>query len=167
MSLHGYGRIGRSTQLLAGGGNRVLAEHVAGHFDVPGYHVVTDLDAMPRELRGLHPDNPVNRVRGGGTQLELSPRLRGISPRSAPAGRQRAVTGDIRADPGPCGGRAQLAPILGLVSKAITFVVVALILVTTMSPARADPGTVDGTLSRCGRRRRTCPVRSPWFATAA
>ena len=85
VSLHGYGRLGRSTQLLAGGGNRVLAEHVAGHFDVPGYHVVTDLDAMPRELRGLHPDNPVNRVRGGGTQLELSPRLRGISPRSTPA----------------------------------------------------------------------------------
>ncbi len=114
VSLHGYGRLGRSTQLLAGGGNRVLAEHVAGHFDVPGYHVVTDLDAMPRELRGLHPDNPVNRVRGGGTQLELSPRLRGISPRSAPAGRRRAVTGDIRADPGPCGGRAQLGPGLGL-----------------------------------------------------
>ena len=44
--------------------------------------VVTDLDAMPRELRGLHPDNPVNRVRGGGAQLELSPRVRGISPRS-------------------------------------------------------------------------------------
>ena len=37
---------------------------------------------FPRELRGLHPDNPVNRVRGGGTQLELSPRVRGISPRS-------------------------------------------------------------------------------------
>ncbi len=85
VSLHGYGRLGRSTQLLAGGGNRALAEHVAGHFDVPGYHIITDLDAMPRELRGLHPDNPVNRVRGGGTQLELSPRLRGISPRSAPA----------------------------------------------------------------------------------
>ena len=30
----------------------------------------------------LHPDNPVNRVRGGGTQLELTPRVRGISPRS-------------------------------------------------------------------------------------
>jgi phage replication-related protein YjqB (UPF0714/DUF867 family) len=49
---------------------------------VPGYQVVTDLDAIPRELRGLHPDNPVNRVRGGGTQLELTPRVRGISPRS-------------------------------------------------------------------------------------
>ena len=48
--------------------------------------MVTDLTAIPRELRGLHPDNPVNRVRGGGAQLELSPRLRGISPRSGPPG---------------------------------------------------------------------------------
>jgi phage replication-related protein YjqB (UPF0714/DUF867 family) len=47
---------------------------------------VTDLDAIPRELRGLHPDNPVNRVRGGGTQLELSARVRGISPRSGLTG---------------------------------------------------------------------------------
>jgi phage replication-related protein YjqB (UPF0714/DUF867 family) len=82
VSLHGYGRIGRSTQLLAGGRNRDLAEHLARHVDVPGYQVVTDLDAIPRELRGMHPDNPVNRVRGGGTQLELTPRVRGISPRS-------------------------------------------------------------------------------------
>jgi phage replication-related protein YjqB (UPF0714/DUF867 family) len=82
VSLHGYGRIGRSTQLLAGGRNRTLAAHLAQHVVVPGYQVVTDLDAIPRELRGLHPDNPVNRVRDGGTQLELSPRVRGISPRS-------------------------------------------------------------------------------------
>lgn len=82
VSLHGYGRIGRSTQLLAGGRNRALAEHLARHVEIPGYRVVTDLDAIPRELRGLHPDNPVNRVRGGGAQLELSPRVRGISPRS-------------------------------------------------------------------------------------
>jgi phage replication-related protein YjqB (UPF0714/DUF867 family) len=82
VSLHGYGRIGRSTQLLAGGQNRTLANHLARHVVVPGYQVITDLDAIPRELRGLHPDNPVNRVRGGGTQLELSPRVRGISPRS-------------------------------------------------------------------------------------
>jgi phage replication-related protein YjqB (UPF0714/DUF867 family) len=82
VSLHGYGRIGRSTQLLAGGRNRALAEHLACHVAVPGYQVVTDLDAMPRELRGLHPDNPVNRVQCGGTQLELTPRVRGISPRS-------------------------------------------------------------------------------------
>ena len=61
VSVHGYGRIGRSTQLLAGGGNRALAQHLARHIDVPGYQVVTDLDAIPAELRGLHPDNPVNR----------------------------------------------------------------------------------------------------------
>ena len=82
VSLHGYGRVGRSAQLLAGGRNRTLAAHLAGHVAVPGYQVVTDLEAIPRELRGLHPENPVNRVRGGGTQLELSPRARGISPRS-------------------------------------------------------------------------------------
>jgi phage replication-related protein YjqB (UPF0714/DUF867 family) len=82
VSLHGYGRIGRSTQLLAGGRNRALATHLARHVQLPGYQVVTDLDAMPRELRGLHPHNPVNRVRDGGTQLELSVRVRGLSPRS-------------------------------------------------------------------------------------
>jgi phage replication-related protein YjqB (UPF0714/DUF867 family) len=82
VSLHGYGRIGRSTQLLAGGRHRALAEHLARHVVIPGYQVVTDLDAIPRELRGMHPDNPVNRVRDGGTQLELTPRVRGISPRS-------------------------------------------------------------------------------------
>jgi phage replication-related protein YjqB (UPF0714/DUF867 family) len=82
VSLHGYGRLGRSTQLLAGGCNRALAEQLARHVDVPGYQIITDLDAIPRELRGLHPDNPVNRVRGGGTQLELTPRVRGMSPRS-------------------------------------------------------------------------------------
>ncbi|MGE0215375.1 poly-gamma-glutamate hydrolase family protein [Mycolicibacterium sp.] len=82
VSLHGYGRIGRSTQLLAGGGNRELAEHLADHIAIPGYQVVTDLDTIPRELRGLHPDNPVNRVRAGGAQLELPPRVRGTSPRS-------------------------------------------------------------------------------------
>lgn len=82
VSLHGYGRIGRSTELLAGGRHRGLAAHLADHVTIPGYRVVTDLDDIPRELRGMHPDNPVNRVRGGGTQLELSSRVRGLSPRS-------------------------------------------------------------------------------------
>lgn len=84
VSLHGYGRIGRSTQLLAGGRNRVLAAHLAACIDLPGHQVVTDLDAIPAELRGLHPDNPVNQVRHGGAQLELPARVRGISPRSQP-----------------------------------------------------------------------------------
>ncbi|MEZ0352011.1 poly-gamma-glutamate hydrolase family protein [Mycobacterium sp. pR1184] len=82
VSLHGYGRIGRSTQLLAGGRNRALATHLAKHIQLGGYQVITDLDDIPLELRGLHPDNPVNRVREGGTQLELSVRVRGLSPRS-------------------------------------------------------------------------------------
>ncbi len=82
VSLHGYGRIGRGAQVLAGGRNRDLAVHLTRHVDLPGYHLVTDLDAIPPELRGMHPDNPVNRARGGGVQLELSPRVRGISPRS-------------------------------------------------------------------------------------
>ncbi|BBX20389.1 replication protein [Mycolicibacterium duvalii] len=82
VSLHGYGRWGRSTQLLAGGRSRALAGHVARHLAIPGYRVVTDLESIPQELRGLHPDNPVNRTRGGGAQLELSARVRGTSPRS-------------------------------------------------------------------------------------
>lgn len=86
ISVHGYGRIGRSTQLLAGGGNRELAARLASHLDIPGYQVIDDLDAIPAELRGLHPANPVNLPRGGGAQLELSPRVRGISPRSAMTG---------------------------------------------------------------------------------
>jgi phage replication-related protein YjqB (UPF0714/DUF867 family) len=82
VSLHGYGRIGRGTQLLAGGRNRVLAAHLAMHIALTGYQVITELDDIPPELRGLHPDNPVNRVRDGGTQLELCVRVRGLSPRS-------------------------------------------------------------------------------------
>ena len=86
VSLHGYGRLGRGTQLLAGGNHRALAEHLAHHLVIPGYQVITELAAIPRELRGLHPDNPVNRVCGGGVQLELPPRVRGISPRSGVPG---------------------------------------------------------------------------------
>jgi phage replication-related protein YjqB (UPF0714/DUF867 family) len=86
VSLHGYGRMNRSTQLLVGGRNRGLAAHLACHVVIPGYQVITDLDQIPRELRGMHPDNPVNRPRGGGAQIELSPRVRGISPRSGMVG---------------------------------------------------------------------------------
>lgn len=88
VTVHGYGRRGRWTTLLAGGRNRVLADHVAAHLRpaLPGYEVVTDLAALPAGLRGLHPDNPVNLPRGGGVQLELPPRVRGRTPRSPPKG---------------------------------------------------------------------------------
>ena len=77
VSLHGYGRIGRSTQMLAGGRNRALAAHLAAPPRAARLSRRHRPRRDPAELRGLHPDNPVNRVRGGGTQLELSPRVRG------------------------------------------------------------------------------------------
>jgi phage replication-related protein YjqB (UPF0714/DUF867 family) len=80
IALHGYGRGGWWTTLLAGGSNRELAARVSSRLTaaLPGYVVVDDLDAIPQELRGLHPANPVNRTRSGGVQLELPPRVRGL-----------------------------------------------------------------------------------------
>jgi phage replication-related protein YjqB (UPF0714/DUF867 family) len=81
VALHGYGRHGRWTSLLLGGSNRGLAAHVGRALTaVDGHEVVTDLDGIPRELRGLHPDNPVNLPSRGGVQLELPPRVRGLTP---------------------------------------------------------------------------------------
>jgi len=39
-----------------------------------------DLDAIPKELRGIHARNPVNLPPEGGVQIELPPRVRGSSP---------------------------------------------------------------------------------------
>jgi phage replication-related protein YjqB (UPF0714/DUF867 family) len=82
IAVHGYGRAGWWTRLLAGGGNRALAAEVRRQVEarVDGYEVVDDLGVIPRGLRGLHPDNPVNRVRERGVQLELPPRVRGLGP---------------------------------------------------------------------------------------
>jgi phage replication-related protein YjqB (UPF0714/DUF867 family) len=79
MSIHGYGRHADFWAVLVGGANRPLAHHVAGHLreTLPEeYRVVDDVDAMPRTLRGLHPDNPVNHPAGGGVQVELPPSIR-------------------------------------------------------------------------------------------
>ena len=43
---------------------------------LPGYHWIDDLGLIPSHLRGVHPDNPVNRPARGGVQLELPPRVR-------------------------------------------------------------------------------------------
>lgn len=82
VAVHGYGHVGRWTHLLVGGGNRSLAGHVSRHVRgaLPAYEVVDDLDHIPPSLRGLHPRNPCNRTAGGGVQLELPPRVRGLSP---------------------------------------------------------------------------------------
>jgi phage replication-related protein YjqB (UPF0714/DUF867 family) len=82
VALHGYGRDGMWTSVLLGGGHRPLASHLAAHLRtaLPGYEVVDDLEAIPAELRGVHRDNPVNRCRKGGVQVELPPRVRSWTP---------------------------------------------------------------------------------------
>ncbi|MDR1998416.1 MAG: poly-gamma-glutamate hydrolase family protein, partial [Frankiaceae bacterium] len=82
IAVHGYGRRGQFFTLLAGGSNRALAAHLAGCLAprLPDYRVEHDLARIPRELRGLHPGNPVNLPRGGGVQLELPVRVRGLGP---------------------------------------------------------------------------------------
>ena len=79
LSIHGYGRDDDFWAVLVGGTNRTLAHHLAGHLRglLPEeYRVVDDVGAMPSTLRGLHPDNPVNRPPGGGVQVELPPGVR-------------------------------------------------------------------------------------------
>ena len=66
LSVHGFGRVGMFTSLLRTG--------------LDGYTIVEELDAIPATLRGLHPDNPVNRPRQAGVQIELPPRVRGLGP---------------------------------------------------------------------------------------
>lgn len=82
ITVHGYGRPGMYTSLLLGGRHRPLAEHVGRHLQdhLPAYRVITDLEAIPKELRGLHPRNPVNIPPGTGVQIELPPRVRGTTP---------------------------------------------------------------------------------------
>ncbi len=83
ISLHGYGGLRASddrwTTVLVGGGNRDLAAELATLLrgSLPEYTWLDDLERIPPQLRGVHPDNPVNRPREGGVQLELPPRPRG------------------------------------------------------------------------------------------
>jgi phage replication-related protein YjqB (UPF0714/DUF867 family) len=79
IAVHGYGRDGWWTTLLLGGRNRPLAGRLAAHLRRTlgdGFTIEDDLDAIPRELRGVDPRNPVNLVPGTGVQLELPPRVR-------------------------------------------------------------------------------------------
>ena len=82
ISVHGFGGLrdadDRWTTALLGGTNRALAAELAAALTdaLPGYRWIADLGVIPRHLRGMHPDNPVNRVAEGGVQLELPPRVR-------------------------------------------------------------------------------------------
>jgi phage replication-related protein YjqB (UPF0714/DUF867 family) len=82
ITVHGYGRRGLFGSLLLGGTNRTFADHVGDALrrTLPAYDVRTDIDTIPKPLRGLHPANPVNLPRQAGVQIELPPRVRGSSP---------------------------------------------------------------------------------------
>jgi phage replication-related protein YjqB (UPF0714/DUF867 family) len=97
VAVHGYGRHEMWTTLLLGGQNRVLAGVLAGSLRAAlgdGFTVIDDLDAIPRELRGVHPRNPVNLPANGGVQLELPPRVRSgtDAPTFDPAYEEAVVT---------------------------------------------------------------------------
>jgi phage replication-related protein YjqB (UPF0714/DUF867 family) len=78
VALHGYGRRGRPSDVLIGGGNRALAAVFAAHLRsrCPDLVAVDDLGAIPPTLRGLHPANPVNGPADSGIQVELPVRAR-------------------------------------------------------------------------------------------
>jgi len=79
IAVHGYGREDRFWDLLVGGRNRELAQHVAEHLrdGLPDdFGIIDDLAEIPEGLRGQHRDNPVNRPRHAGVQLELPPTSR-------------------------------------------------------------------------------------------
>ncbi|MGI9603693.1 MAG: poly-gamma-glutamate hydrolase family protein [Acidimicrobiales bacterium] len=78
VSIHGYGRRHLRYSVLLGGQNRELAHHVATSVGprLIDYDFVTDLDRIPRALRGMHPDNPVNLPTNTGVQIELPPSVR-------------------------------------------------------------------------------------------
>ncbi len=80
ISLHGYLRHDLTTAVLVGGRNRVLAAQLAALLRdaLPDFDVVDDLARIPAGLRGVHPNNPVNRTRGGGVQLELPHQARRV-----------------------------------------------------------------------------------------
>ncbi|GHE08512.1 poly-gamma-glutamate hydrolase family protein [Streptomyces alanosinicus] len=73
VSLHGHMRPGAAHTVFLGGANRdaahVLAEAFAAR--APQFPAVTDLAAIPSDLRGVHPRNPVNLTRLAGVQVEL------------------------------------------------------------------------------------------------
>jgi phage replication-related protein YjqB (UPF0714/DUF867 family) len=97
VAVHGYGREGFWTTLLAGGRNRPLATHLATALrtaiEPHGYDVIDALEDIPTQLRGVHRANPVNLPRGGGVQLELPPRIRGTTPLSKPEHTEALVAG--------------------------------------------------------------------------
>ncbi len=78
-TVHGYGRDMDKQWILLGGQNRDLAAVMAEELRerLPGkYLVIDELERIPKELRGVHPRNPVNLPANQGVQVELPPGVR-------------------------------------------------------------------------------------------
>jgi len=78
-TVHGYGREMDKQHLLLGGQNRALAAALGEQLEAKlpeRFRVITEIDDIPRELRGVHAKNPVNLPRQQGVQLELPPGVR-------------------------------------------------------------------------------------------
>ena len=82
VTIHGYGRQGYYSTLLLGGQHREFARHIGVHLRrfLPAYRIIDEVDDIPKELRGMHPRNPVNLPPARGVQIELPPRVRGTTP---------------------------------------------------------------------------------------
>ncbi len=82
IALHGYGRNDMWTTVLLGGRNRRLATSLACRLRValPDFIFDDDLASIPTDLAGQHRLNPVNAPNMAGVQIELPPRIRGLTP---------------------------------------------------------------------------------------
>ena len=109
VTVHGYGRQGLWTTLLLGGGNRTLADHVGGHLRaaLPAYEIATDLERIPKELCGLHPEPGEPSDRRWGATRAPTARAR-FEPAVGRLGRARAGSAHRRPHRGLGGGRSQL-----------------------------------------------------------
>ena len=188
VTVHGYGRDGMFTSLLLGGRNRALAATLARRAGAGAARTTrssTDLDAIPRELRGLHPDNPVNVPPHGGVQLELPPRVRGLGPRWAdwdgdgfvpPAAGARRRPSPASRDRGRHRDLTRLAPSLLVVAVARSARAPAGGDDDTLQPLPIEGGTAatapdadraDGARRRRRRHRAGCRCRPPTPAPAS
>lgn len=78
MTVHGFRKKGFAQHVMLGGGNRRLARHVAATMRraLPSYVFEHDLNRIPKPIRGLRAENPVNLPRYRGVQVELPPMIR-------------------------------------------------------------------------------------------
>jgi phage replication-related protein YjqB (UPF0714/DUF867 family) len=85
IALHGYGRNDMWKTVLLGGRNRDLATALAIRLraDLPYFVFDDDLASIPTDLCGQHILNPVNAPPLHGVQVELPPRIRGLTPHAS------------------------------------------------------------------------------------